>query len=121
MRGRRSKPFRIRHPRIRWPGTTDESTRPSLGRAPPWSLDAGGNTFVETMLEADQRFLQSAPQRRSIFVLLTTDANPVANVRTDLYNRFMKEFVARGGRAHAVVIGGVNSGLITQVAENLVQ
>jgi hypothetical protein len=82
--------------------------------------DGGGNAFLDSLLEADQRFLKNAPDRRSVFVILTTDAGAtLGDARIDIYNRFVDDFLARGGRAHAIVIRGVNSGVTTQIAENL--
>jgi hypothetical protein len=104
--------------RIRVAPTTDRVKL--LAAASSFSSDGGGNSLVDTLIEADRRFLKSAPERRSVFVLVTTDsgANP-GDVRIDAYNRFVDDFQMRQGRAHALVIRGVNSGIITQVAENL--
>jgi hypothetical protein len=100
------------------PPTTDRVKL--LAAASSFSSDGGGNSLIDTLIEADRRFLKSAPDRRSVFVILTTDsgANP-GDVRIDAYNRFADDFQARRGRAHALVIRGVNSGIVTQVAENL--
>lgn len=105
--------------RIRVPPTTDRVKL--LAAASSFSSDGGGNSLIDTLIEADRRFLKTAPDRRSVFVILTTDsgANP-GDVRIDAYNRFADDFQERRGRAHALVIRGVNSGIITQVAENLV-
>jgi hypothetical protein len=84
-----------------------------------FAADGGGNAFLDSLLEADRRFLKSAPDLRSVFVILTTDAGAtLGDVRVDNYNRFLDQFIARGGRAHAIVIRGVNSGVTTQIAEN---
>ena len=72
------------------------------------------------MLEADQRFLKVAPDRRSVFVIITTDSGDLrGEVRIDQYNRFMKEFTDRGGRAHGIVVRGVNAGSTTDILMNL--
>ena len=85
-----------------------------------FASDGGGNMLLDTLLEADQRFLKSTPDRRSVFVILTTDVNSaIGDLRTDLYNRFLENFLTRGGRAHAIVIRGMNSGVTSQIAENL--
>jgi hypothetical protein len=105
--------------RIRVPPTSDREKLHEAARS--FSPDGGGNSFLETMLEADRRFLKSAADRRPVFVILTTDngAN-FGDVRVDRYNRFADDFVSRGGRAHAIVVRSVNSGITTQIAENLV-
>src|SRR3954467_10993677 len=38
-----------------------------------FASDGGGNAFLETMIEADERFLKSRPDRQSVIVMLTTD------------------------------------------------
>lgn len=105
--------------RIRVPPTSD---RPTLrAAASEFAPDGGANAFVEALLEADRRFLRSAGDRRSVFVILTSDAgSTVGPSPIDAYNNFVNDFVTRGGRAHAVVVGGVNRGITTRVAENLV-
>ncbi len=107
--------------RMRVPPTTDRQK--VLAAAARFSSDGGANTFLSTMLEADQRLLQGPEERRGVFVIVTTDAaENVADVRIDDYNKFMTDFSRRGGRAHAVVIrGGLRSGPTTQMAENLVE
>jgi hypothetical protein len=104
--------------RIRVAPTTDRTKLRAAANG--FSSDGGGNSFLDTLLEADRRFLKSAADRRSIVVILTTDAgSAMGEVRVDAYNRFADEFQARGGRAHAIVVRGANSGMTTQIAENL--
>jgi len=104
--------------RIRAAPTTDRTKLRAV--ADGFAADGGGNSFLDTLLEADRRFLKTAADRRSIFVILTTDSGAaVAEVRIDAYNKFATEFQTRGGRAHALVVRGVNSGMTTQIAENL--
>jgi von Willebrand factor type A domain len=104
--------------RIRVPPTTDRTVlRDAVNR---FAADGGANSFVDTLLESDQRFLRKAPDRRPVFVILTTDAGiGVADVRIDAYNKFAGDFVTRGGRAHAIVVRGLNSGSTTMISENL--
>ena len=78
--------------------------------------------FLDTMIEADRRLLKSVPERRSVFVILTTDSGEqVGEVNIDTYNRFANEFLKRGGRAHAIVVRGIRTGVTTRIAENLAQ
>lgn len=93
-----------------------------LDAAAAFASDGGANTFLSSLLEADRRVLKTAADRHSVFVIVTTDgAENVAEIRVDDYDRFMNDFVRRGGRAHAVVIHGVRSGPTTQMAELLVE
>lgn len=106
--------------RVRVQPTSDRITlREAAAR---FASDGGGNSLLDTLLEADQRFLKDAADRRSVFVILTTDAGGNASVtpaRINVYNRFMDAFIARGGRAHALVVGSVNRGVTTQIAQNI--
>jgi hypothetical protein len=106
--------------RIRVPPTTDRTKVREAASA--FFLDGGGNAFLETLLEADRRFLRSAPERRPIFVIVTTDTdNAISEARVAEYNRFVRDFVSRGGRAHAVVIRNANIGMTTRIAEHITQ
>ncbi len=106
--------------RVRVPPTTDRvKLRDAANR---FASDGGANSFLDTLIESDERFLRKAEDRRSVFVILTTDAGTgVGDVRVDAYNRFARQFISRGGRAHAIVVRGVNSGSTTVIAENLTE
>jgi len=87
-----------------------------------FASDGGANSFLDTMVEADRRMLKSAPERRPVFVILTTDAGEmVAEVNIEIYNRFAEDFLKRGGRAHAIVVRGLRTGVTLRMAENLAQ
>ena len=108
------------HLRVRVEPTTDRAKL--HGMADGFAADGGGNVFLDTLLEADKRFFKSVPDRRPILVILTTDLVPsLGDQRIEQYNKFMNEFISKGGRAHAIVIGGVNSGYTTLISENLVK
>lgn len=85
--------------------------------------DGGNNAFLDSLLESDKRFLKNAHDRWPVFAILTTDHEGTAsNSRDiDLFNAFVQDFVARGGSAHALVLHGRNSGLISDLAQNLVE
>ena len=105
--------------RIRVPPTTD---RERLRRAvQSFTSDGGGNAFLDTLLEADKRFLRTAPERRPVFVVVTTDSGATSgDVRIDEYNKFMRDFHQRGGRAHGIVLQGrLNVGATTDILMNL--
>jgi hypothetical protein len=104
--------------RVRIPPTTDRDKLHVA--AAQFASDGGGNAFVDAMLEADKRFLKSAPDKRPVFVVLVTDSgDSTGGARIDAYNRFVNDFKSRGGRAHAIVVKGPRSGIATQIAENL--
>ncbi len=84
-----------------------------------FASDGGANSFLDTLLEANQRFIRPASDRRPIVVVLTTDQPALGEARIDDYNLFLDTFLQRHGRAHGVVIRGVNSGIVSRVIENL--
>jgi hypothetical protein len=87
-----------------------------------FASEGGANAFLETMIEADTRFLKPAPAQWPVFVIVTTD-NGDTRREPDVarYNRFMNDFLNRGGAAHAVVIAGKQTGPVTDLAQNLVE
>ncbi len=99
--------------RVRVPVTTD---RQKLKKAAgEFASDGGGNAFLDTMLEADKRFLKNM-ERRPVFVVMMNDNSAYrGEPRIDEYNTFWRDFLKRGGRAHAVVIRGMNSGVHTDI------
>ena len=105
--------------RIRVPPTRDREALDAA--AASFSSDGGGNAFLDSLLEADRRYLQDVPVGRAVFVILTTDTGAAlgGEPRVDAYNRFAKDFQARGGRAHAIVVRSANTGVTIQIAENL--
>ncbi len=85
-----------------------------------FSSDGGGNSLLETMVEADTRFLKVAPDKRPVFVMLMSDNGAFrGEPRLDQYNRFMNQFVDRGGRAHAIVVTTNTNGVTGQLLRNL--
>jgi hypothetical protein len=104
--------------RVRVQPTTDKAQL--LDAAGRWSSDGGGNMLLDSLLEADRRFFLKAPDRRAIFVIVTTDADSaVREAREDQYNRFLDDFLFRRGRAHGVVVQGNSIGVNRHVVENL--
>jgi Mg-chelatase subunit ChlD len=104
--------------RVRVPPTTDrDRLRKAINL---FAADGGGNSFLDTMLEADKRFLENAGDRRPVFVILMTDGNAMqGDVRVDQYNKWVRAFLQRGGRAHGIVVRGVNAGVTTELLMNL--
>ena len=88
-----------------------------------FAADGGANTFFRTLLEADERFFQTAPERRSVLVILATELGlaPGRQQVPPEFQQFLDDFVARGGRAHAVIVAGPSygNGLLAKVAEHL--
>jgi hypothetical protein len=106
--------------RVRTPPSNDrEKLKVEIGR---FASEGGANAYLETMIEADKRFLKTAPTQWPVFVIVTTD-NGETRREPDLarYNNFMHDFLGRGGIAHAVVISGKQTGPVTDITQNLVQ
>ena len=103
-------------------------TQPSADRAKlkteiaRFATDSGANSFLDTMIEADKRFMKTAPAQWPMFVIVTTDKGENRReMRIDDYNKFMNDFLMRGGVAHAVVIVGSAVGPVTDLTQNLVE
>ncbi len=101
------------------PSVDRQKLRTEIGR---FASEGGANAFLETMIESDHRFLKIAPTAWPVLVIVTTD-NGDTRREPDIarYNRFMNDFLGRGGSAHAVVIAGKQTGPVTDLAQNLVQ
>jgi hypothetical protein len=101
------------------PSTDREKLRTEIGR---FASEGGANAFLETLIEADARFFKKAPRQWPVFVIVTADNGETRHEpNLDRYNRFMQDFLGRGGSAHAVVINGRFTGAISDMAENLVK
>jgi hypothetical protein len=100
------------------PSDTRDKLRAEMAR---FSSEGGANAFLDTLLEADTRFLKTAPAQWPAFVIVTTD-NGENRKEPDVvaYNKFMNDFLARGGAAHAVILAGTQSGPVTDLVTNLV-
>ena len=100
------------------PAASRDTLRAEIGR---FASEGGANAFYDTMLEADKRFLKTAPRQWPAFVIVTTDnGEATREINVDEYNKFMNDFLARGGTAHAVILQGKRSGLATDILANLV-
>jgi hypothetical protein len=106
--------------RVRTQPSTDRTQlRNAIGLLQP---EGGANAFLDTMLETDQRFLKPAATQWPVFVILTTDITSAnREPDTNRYNRFMNDFLSRGGSAHAVVMAGKSFGPVTDMTTNLVE
>jgi hypothetical protein len=106
--------IRVRTP----PGTDRARLRAEVAR---FASEGGANAFLDTMLEADKRFLKPAPSQWPAFVIVTTDnGEGRREPNIDDYNTFMNDFLGRGGAAHAVIVQGKQSGTVTDIVANLV-
>ena len=105
--------------RVRTPPSTDrDKLRAEVAR---FASEGGANAFLDTMLEADKRFLKPAPGQWPAFVIVTTDnGEGRREPNIDDYNKFMNDLLARGGAAHAVIVQGKQSGTVTDIVANLV-
>jgi hypothetical protein len=85
-----------------------------------FASDGGGNAFLDTLLESDQRFLKKTTDRRHVFVMLTTDDGfSRGEQRVDDYNKFMNDFLQRRGRAYGIVLRGQGIGPVSEIVNNL--
>ena len=105
--------------RVRTPPNADrEKLRTEVAR---FASEGGANAFLDTMLEADKRFLKTAPGQWPAFVIVTTDnGDGRSEPNVDDYNKFMQDFLGRGGIAHAVIVQGKRTGSTTDIIANLV-
>ena len=51
--------------------------------------------------------------------MMTDGAETRGDARVDQYNVWVGDFLRRGGRAHGIVVRGVNSGLTTDLLMNI--
>jgi VWA domain-containing protein len=88
--------------------------------AASFAQDGGANAFLDSLLEADRRFLKNAGGKWPVFVILTTDNGETrGELNIDGFNRFVSDFVARAGTAHVIILKGTSSGPRTDLALNL--
>jgi hypothetical protein len=106
--------------RMRVPPTSDRQKLRQAAEA--FAADGGGNSIVRTMVEADTRILKGADVRRAVLVIVTTDRGDYPNDNgVDIYNAFARDFLGRGGRAHAVVIRPSGGGVTSEILEHLTE
>lgn len=87
-----------------------------------FASDAGANAFLDTLIEADKRFLKTAPGQWPVFVIVTTDNGEArSDLRLDEFNQFVTDFMARGGSAHGVIVAGREIGSVTDLVLNFVE
>jgi hypothetical protein len=106
--------------RIREPITTDrQKLKTAVGL---FASDGGANSLIETMMEVDRRFLNAGPGQWPVFVIVTTDQGATRwEPNHDRFNRFVADFVSRGGTAHSIVLHGKAGGVTTEFVMNLVE
>jgi hypothetical protein len=104
---------------IRQPLTTDRQKLKTA--AGLFVADGGQNSVIETIMEVDRRFLNGAPGQWPVLVIVTTAATAGEPDR-DRFNRFVNDFLSRGGTAHAIIVrggaGGFTSEYVMHVVEN---
>jgi hypothetical protein len=106
--------------RVRAQPTSDRNALQKA--ASSFAQDGGANAFLDTLLESDQRFLKKATDRRPIFVIMTTDNDASrGEPRIDDYNKFMNDFLRRGGQAHGIVVhtGRGGTSATSEIINNL--
>jgi hypothetical protein len=97
-----------RHMRVRVPPTTDrKKLKEAAGGLFP---EGGGTLLVDSLLEADARFLSKADDRWPVFVIVTSDGTESSpGAREKPFNRWMDGLRVRAATAHAIVLK-VNDG-----------
>jgi hypothetical protein len=107
--------IRVRTP----PGRDRDQLR---AEAAIFAPQGGANAFLDTMLEADKRFLKTAPEFWPVFVIITTD-NGESYREPDIpaYNAFMTDLRARSGAVHAVILQGKRTGPVSVFVTNLTE
>jgi uncharacterized protein (DUF58 family) len=104
--------------RVRTPPSRDrDRLRTEVASFAP---QGGANAFLDTLLEADKRFLKTAPEFWPVFVIVTTD-NGENYREPDIpaYNTFMNDFRMRSGTVHAVILQGKRTGPVSVFMTNL--
>lgn len=87
-----------------------------------FASDSGANAFLDTLMESDKRFLKTAPGQWPVFVIVTTDnGESRTDLRLDEFNKFVTDFMARGGSAHGVIVAGREIGSVTDLVLNFVE
>jgi hypothetical protein len=104
--------------RVRTPPTRDRERL--RAEAAIFAPQGGANAFLDTLIEADRRFLKSAPAFWPVFVIVTSDNGE--NYRepdVPTYNAFMNDLRARAGAVHAVILQGKRTGPVSTFVMNL--
>jgi len=65
---------------------------------------ATGTALMDGLMEVDERFVKTAPDRWPVFVVITSDSPEVSGRLLEDFNRWIQELVGRGGRAYAIFI-----------------
>jgi hypothetical protein len=106
--------------KIRVPPGTDRQKL--LSEFQSFSQELGGNVVIDALLDADERFFRKTSDRWPVFVVVTTDSGATRGEQLILrYNKFLTDFMLRGGSAHAVLIQGSRPRAISDFIENLVR
>jgi uncharacterized protein (DUF58 family) len=104
--------------RVRTPPSRDRERL--RAEAAGFAPQGGANAFLDTMLEADRRFLKTAPELWPVFVIVTTDnGENYRDPDIPAYNAFMTDLRARGGAVHAVILQGKRTGPVSVLVTNL--
>jgi hypothetical protein len=104
---------------VRVASTTDRAKlKAAVARFGP---DSGANTFVESLIDCERRFLKKSPDHWPVFVILTTDLVPSGDFDQHGFDTLVKTLVDRRGSAHAIVVRNLQSRLTTALTQQLVR
>jgi hypothetical protein len=104
---------------IRQPLTTDRQKLKTA--AGLFIADGGQNSVIETIMEVDRRFLNGAPGQWPVLVIVTTAAAASGEPDRDRFNRFVNDFLSRGGTAHAIILRGGTGGFTSEYVMHVVK
>ena len=101
------------------PPTTDRAKlKAAVAR---FGSEPGINTFVESLIDCERRFLKGTLDRWPVFVILTTDLVPTDDPDLHGFNRLVKNLVARRGSAHGIVVRNLRTRLTSELTQHLVR
>lgn len=100
------------------PSANREKLKAEIAR---FASEGGANAFLETLIEADQRFLKNTAGQWPVLVIVTADLDTRQEPDVVRYNTFMNDFLARGGTAHTVLLAGKRIGAVSDIAKNLTE
>ena len=90
------------------PTADREKLKKAIGLVFPDS--ASGTPLIDGFLEMDDRFVRQAQDRRSVFVILTTDGPETSGAQIEEFNQRLHDLALRAATVHAVVLSHPQEG-----------
>ena len=101
---------------VRVPPTIDR--RKAADSAAAMTSDGGATVLMDGLLEVDERFMRTASDRTSVFVIVTSDGSESSRTDPDAFNAWLRTLPPRGVVAHAVVLKSGNG--VPEVVANAI-